>query len=166
MPLHDEVSVGLVDAKPASNSTRKRKSSFSGTNSCENSLRISGEPVETVGCAERQHSQSPERMQDEDQTACEPLGTTTLSRLLPGPISSPKKRKLILHIDLNNTILVSDSITKQDPGAALNYYLSTVTWGKFSHTGKVIWYVGEFTVFNFGPGIDFFLKKSVAAIMN
>ncbi|KAG8127906.1 hypothetical protein E2320_014786 [Naja naja] len=136
MPLRDEVTVGLVDAKPISNSTskRKRKSSLSGMNISENSLRSSGEQVEMVGCAEGPHDWSPERMQDKDEIACELLGATTI------PILSPKKRKLILHIDLNNTILVSDAITKQDPSAALNYYLSTVTWGKLSHTGAVSFY--------------------------
>ncbi|XP_058028884.1 uncharacterized protein LOC131193099 isoform X2 [Ahaetulla prasina] len=142
MPLRDEVTeVGLVDAKPISHSTskRKRKSSFSGMNICENNLRSSGEHVEMVGCAEGPCNRSPERVQEKDKTACEPLGATTPSRLLPGPVLSPKKRKLILHIDLNNTILVSDAITKQDPSAALNCYLSTVTWGKLSHTGEWQW---------------------------
>ncbi|XP_026573715.1 uncharacterized protein LOC113447632 [Pseudonaja textilis] len=146
MPLGDEVTVGLVDAKPISNSTskRKRKSSLSGMNISENSLRRPGEQVEMVGCEEAPHNRSPERMQDKDEIACELLEATTIpSRLLPGPVLSSKKRKLILHIDLNNTILVSDAITKQDPGAALNYYLSTVTWGKLSHTGEWQW-VSEF----------------------
>lgn len=154
MPLRDEVTVGLVDAKPISNSTskRKRKSSLSGMNICESSLRSPGEQVEMVGCAEGPHNRSPERMQDKDEIACELLGATTPSRLLPGPILSPKKRKLILHIDLNNTILVSDAVTKQDPSAALNYYLSTVTWGKLGHTGKIVWYFGEFTSSILGLG--------------
>ncbi|XP_030063188.1 uncharacterized protein LOC115472860 isoform X2 [Microcaecilia unicolor] len=44
------------------------------------------------------------------------------------------KRKLIVHLDLNNTILVSDAVTNQGPRSALNSYLSTVTWGKMSET--------------------------------
>ncbi|XP_013928086.1 PREDICTED: uncharacterized protein LOC106554014, partial [Thamnophis sirtalis] len=143
MPLCDEVTFGLADAKPISNCTskRKRKNSLSGMNTCENSLQRSGEQVEMVSCAEEgPPNRPPKRMQEKDEIACELLGAmATPSGLLPGPILSPKKRKLILHIDLNNTILVSDAITKQDPSAALNCYLSTVTWGKLSHTGEWQW---------------------------
>lgn len=49
------------------------------------------------------------------------------SRLL-----SVKKKKIVLHIDLNNTILVSDAVTKQGTVAALEYFLSTVTWGRLA----------------------------------
>lgn len=38
-------------------------------------------------------------------------------------------KKLVLHFDLNNTILVSDAVTRQGTVAALEYFLSTVTWG-------------------------------------
>ncbi|KAM6470546.1 uncharacterized protein PHA67_019666 isoform 1-T1 [Liasis olivaceus] len=140
MLLRAEVTVGLVDAKLISDNTnmKKRKSSLSGMDGCENSSRSPGEQVKMVGCAEEQHTQSPQRMEEEEM-ACEPLRTTTVSRFLSGAVLSPKKRKLVLHIDLNNTILVSDSVTKQDPSAALNYYLSTVTWGKLSHTGEWQW---------------------------
>lgn len=43
-----------------------------------------------------------------------------------------RKKKIVLHIDLNNTILVSDAVTKQGTVAALEYFLSTVTWGRMS----------------------------------
>ncbi|KAM3914864.1 uncharacterized protein RB166_017282 [Leptodactylus fuscus] len=52
------------------------------------------------------------------------------------PVPLPKKRKLILHLDLNNTILVSDAATGQGPRAALNSYLSTVVWGRIGDTGE------------------------------
>ncbi|KAG8435983.1 hypothetical protein GDO86_007176 [Hymenochirus boettgeri] len=55
------------------------------------------------------------------------------------PVPQPKKRKLVLHLDLNNTILVSDAATGQGPRAALNSYLSTVTWGKLSDSGEWCW---------------------------
>lgn len=55
------------------------------------------------------------------------------------PILQPKRRKLVLHLDLNNTILVSDAATGQGPKAALNSFLSTVTWGKPSDTGGWQW---------------------------
>ncbi|XP_053576678.1 uncharacterized protein LOC128666234 [Bombina bombina] len=50
-----------------------------------------------------------------------------------------KKRKLVIHLDLNNTILVSDAVCKQGPSAALNVYLSTVTWGQMSDKGEWTW---------------------------
>ncbi|XP_041802317.1 uncharacterized protein si:dkey-32e6.3 [Chelmon rostratus] len=50
-----------------------------------------------------------------------------------------QRKKLVLHIDLNNTILVSDAATGQGTVAALDYFLSTVTWGKMSKHGKWEW---------------------------
>lgn len=48
-----------------------------------------------------------------------------------------RRRKLILHLDLNNTILVSDAVTKQGTVAALDYFLSTATWGRVNRQGKI-----------------------------
>ncbi|XP_010744510.3 uncharacterized protein si:dkey-32e6.3 [Larimichthys crocea] len=48
-------------------------------------------------------------------------------------------KKLVLHVDLNNTILVSDAITGQGTVAALDYFLTTVTWGKMNTQGKWEW---------------------------
>ncbi|KAM9324402.1 uncharacterized protein PAF06_000438 [Gastrophryne carolinensis] len=55
------------------------------------------------------------------------------------PITQQKRRRIVLHLDLNNTILVSDAATGQGPCAALNSYLSTVVWGRMSTTGKWEW---------------------------
>ncbi|KAG9332472.1 hypothetical protein JZ751_014570 [Albula glossodonta] len=52
---------------------------------------------------------------------------------------SVPQRKLILHVDLNSTILVSDAVTKQGTIAALDYFLSTVTWGRLTKQGKWEW---------------------------
>lgn len=42
-----------------------------------------------------------------------------------------KRRKLVLHLDVNNTVFIGDSITKQvTPESALNEYLVDVVWGK------------------------------------
>ncbi|KAL1021197.1 hypothetical protein UPYG_G00010050 [Umbra pygmaea] len=49
------------------------------------------------------------------------------------------KKKLVLHVDLNNTILVSDAVTSQGTVAALEYFISTVTWGRMSQKGKWEW---------------------------
>nr|XP_033782016.1 uncharacterized protein LOC117351195 [Geotrypetes seraphini] len=57
----------------------------------------------------------------------------------PGKALQTAKRKLILHLDLNNTILVSDAVTNQGPRSALNAYLSTVAWGKINKTGEWQW---------------------------
>ncbi|TSM04854.1 hypothetical protein Baya_7739 [Bagarius yarrelli] len=48
------------------------------------------------------------------------------------------KKKIVLHIDLNNTILLSDTVTNQGTVAALDYFLSTVTWGRLVK-GKWEW---------------------------
>ena len=48
---------------------------------------------------------------------------------------SLKKRKLVLHVDLNNTILVSDAVTGHGTVAALEYFLSSVTWGRVTKRG-------------------------------
>lgn len=66
----------------------------------------------------------------DDPGASVPLG-------LPVGVSdhSPRK-KLVLHIDLNNTILVSDAVTGQGTLAALDSFLTGVTWGKMSKHGK------------------------------
>ncbi|XP_053325911.1 uncharacterized protein LOC128500689 [Spea bombifrons] len=64
--------------------------------------------------------------------------TEKTSQPIP-PLLQAKKRKLVLHLDLNNTILVSDAATGQGPGAALNSYLTTVAWGQFSESGEWRW---------------------------
>lgn len=48
----------------------------------------------------------------------------------------PTRKRLVLHVDLNNTILVSDAVTCQGTLAALDYFLTTVTWGKKNKHGK------------------------------
>ncbi|XP_068454707.1 uncharacterized protein si:dkey-32e6.3 [Clinocottus analis] len=70
------------------------------------------------------------------RTAGDPAGTVPRG---PWTSNDDRKRKLVLHVDLNNTILVSDTVTGQGPVAALEYFLSTVTWGKMSKQGKWEW---------------------------
>lgn len=50
-----------------------------------------------------------------------------------------QKKKLVLHVDLNNTILVSDAVTCQGTVEALEHFLTTVTWGKMNKHGKWEW---------------------------
>ncbi|XP_029292039.1 uncharacterized protein LOC115011163 isoform X2 [Cottoperca gobio] len=56
----------------------------------------------------------------------------------PGSSNHDRRKKLVLHIDLNNTILVSDSVIAHGTEASLEHFLSTVTWGKMSK-GKWEW---------------------------
>ena len=44
--------------------------------------------------------------------------------------SDSKKRKLILHVDLRNTIIVADSVTNIDIEQSINSYLTGVLWGR------------------------------------
>ncbi|XP_064606857.1 uncharacterized protein LOC135471522 [Liolophura sinensis] len=56
------------------------------------------------------------------------------------PISSPQ-RKLVLHFDIRNTILVADSVTKVNVEQALNSFLTSVTWGRVDRSsGKWTWH--------------------------
>lgn len=63
--------------------------------------------------------------------------TVTAPRVLWSTHHERTKKKLVLHVDLNNTILVSDAVTCQGTVAALDCFLTTVTWGKKSRHGKV-----------------------------
>lgn len=50
-----------------------------------------------------------------------------------------KKRKLVLHFDLRNTVLVADTVTKIKVEQALNTYLTGVTWGRETPGGEWEW---------------------------
>ncbi|XP_047427323.1 uncharacterized protein si:dkey-32e6.3 [Mugil cephalus] len=85
-----------------------------------------------------------EQDETEDRHVPEPgCGTSDpAGTVLPSPWSSnhsQQRKKLILHVDLNNTILVSDSVTSEKTVSTLDYYLTTVTWGKMSKHGKWEW---------------------------
>lgn len=57
----------------------------------------------------------------------------TMNTLLTGT----KSRKLVLHLDVNNTVFIGDSITKSvTPEETLNEYLTDVAWGKVDETGQ------------------------------
>ena len=45
------------------------------------------------------------------------------------------KRKLVLHFDVRNTVLVADSVTNINVEQALNSYLTGVTWGRDTPEG-------------------------------
>ncbi|XP_041859013.1 uncharacterized protein si:dkey-32e6.3 isoform X2 [Melanotaenia boesemani] len=80
----------------------------------------------------------------EGEKVLEPARLTgdDLSLTVPRGLWSPnhdRRKKLVLHIDLNNTILVSDAITGQGTVAALDFFLTTVTWGKRNKHGSWEW---------------------------
>ena len=57
-------------------------------------------------------------------------GSINGTRLNGAHDQAPKSaRKLVLHFDIRNTILVADSVTNVDVDEALNTYLAGVTWG-------------------------------------
>lgn len=58
---------------------------------------------------------------------------------VPRSLVALNNKKLVLHIDLNNTILVSDAVTGQGTVAALDTFLTSVTWGKLNKQGKWEW---------------------------
>lgn len=57
---------------------------------------------------------------------------------VPRSLVALNNKKLVLHIDLNNTILVSDAVTGQGTVAALDTFLTSVTWGKLNKQGKQV----------------------------
>ncbi|XP_008286483.1 uncharacterized protein LOC103362016 [Stegastes partitus] len=63
-----------------------------------------------------------------DPTVAVPLG-----------LDRDRRKKLVLHVDLNNTILVSDAVTAQGTVAALDSFLTTVTWGRMNKHGTWEW---------------------------
>ncbi|CAL8324929.1 unnamed protein product [Merluccius merluccius] len=82
-------------------------------------------------------------MADSEQNRVHQDGSASQDRLLTcrppqGPSPSPD-RKLVLHVDLNNTILVWDAATGQGTVAALDGFLATVTWGRMDQQGKWEW---------------------------
>ncbi|KAL8212826.1 UNVERIFIED_CONTAM: hypothetical protein K2H54_058958 [Gekko kuhli] len=141
MPLCAETSPGVTELELISkqSSLRKRKNSHSGTGCLASSTSSPAEQgkIDRANPEDGGGNQSPAQINEDDETACRQPGTA--AGLLLEATLRPKKRKLVLHIDLNNTILVSDAVTNQDPRAALNYYLSTVTWGKVNPAGKWQW---------------------------
>ncbi|XP_051873129.1 uncharacterized protein si:dkey-32e6.3 [Pristis pectinata] len=50
-----------------------------------------------------------------------------------------KRSKLIVHLDLNNTVQLFDTVTRQGPKSALSSFLTTVTWGRINQEGKWEW---------------------------
>lgn len=74
---------------------------------------------------------------DENET-CYPLATNHRRRatdVIPRPVRARSGRKLVLHMDVRNTILVADSVDKVSVEQALNSFLTGVTWGRDTESG-------------------------------
>ncbi|XP_054834855.1 uncharacterized protein LOC129329348 [Eublepharis macularius] len=140
MPLGAEMTPGLEELELMAKKSSLRKDSHSGTGSFGNGTGSPEEEDKIVRAnhANGQHDQSPPQLNEDGKTACQQPGPLD-GLLLEAKLLRPKKRKLVLHIDLNNTILVSDRLFNQDIKEALNNYLSTVTWGKVNPAGKWQW---------------------------
>ncbi|KAH3892499.1 hypothetical protein DPMN_016617 [Dreissena polymorpha] len=54
--------------------------------------------------------------------------------------SKSQHRKLVLHFDIRNTVLVADSVTNVSVEQALNSFLTGVTWGREGPEGEWQWH--------------------------
>ena len=72
--------------------------------------------------------------------------------------SSTGKRKMVLHFDVRNTILVSDAATHDNVEHALNSFLTGVTWGREEPTGWV-WYSDRPSLRAPCPGVITYYKS-------
>ena len=54
-------------------------------------------------------------------------------------LSGIKKKKLVLHFDIRNTLIVADSVTSITVEQALNAYLTGVLWGHESGDDNWQW---------------------------
>ncbi|XP_019360429.1 PREDICTED: uncharacterized protein LOC109289026 isoform X2 [Gavialis gangeticus] len=64
------------------------------------------------------------------------MGEAGAGSLGPG---QRRRRKLVLHVDVNNTVVVADAVTGQGPRAALNAFLSAAAWGRRAPDGAWQW---------------------------
>ncbi|XP_045164678.1 uncharacterized protein LOC123528768 [Mercenaria mercenaria] len=60
--------------------------------------------------------------------------------------SDLNKRKLILHFDIRNTVLVADSVTNVSVEQALNSFLTGVVWGNESPDGNWVWHSDQLSL--------------------
>lgn len=67
------------------------------------------------------------------------------------------KRKLVLHFDVRNTVLVADSVTNVNVEQALNSFLTSVTWGK-EVNNRWQWFSDEPSLTQPQPGLITYYK--------
>jgi len=69
------------------------------------------------------------------------------------------QRKLVLHFDVRNTILVSDSATNDNVEQALNSFLTGVTWGREEPGVGWVWYSDRPSLRAPCPGVITYYKN-------
>ncbi|XP_048462448.1 uncharacterized protein si:dkey-32e6.3 [Rhincodon typus] len=74
---------------------------------------------------------------DQDTERVESVSTQMITEI-PKTLNCSRS-KLIVHLDLNNTVLLFDTVTRQGPRRALSSFLTTVTWGRINQEGKWEW---------------------------
>lgn len=76
-----------------------------------------------------------------------------------------KKRKLIIHFDLRNTILVSDSVTNATMEQALNSFLTGVVWGHVRPDSSWKWHSYKPSLTRPAPNTTTFYKYLEAKLV-
>ncbi|XP_033744885.1 uncharacterized protein LOC117330582 [Pecten maximus] len=69
-----------------------------------------------------------------------------------------KRRKLVIHFDIRNTVLVSDSVTNVTMEQALNSFLTGVVWGQEPSKGTWVWESYETSLTPPSPGAITYYK--------
>ena len=72
--------------------------------------------------------------------------------------SRTKQRKLILHFDIRNTVLVADSVTNVSVEQALNAFLTGVTWGREDASGEWRWHSDQLSLTSPAPDVVTYYK--------
>ncbi|GFN97435.1 hypothetical protein PoB_002394100 [Plakobranchus ocellatus] len=86
-------------------------------------------------------------------------------QVLHGPIHiDNRKRKLIIHLDIRNTILVADSITNVSVEEALNSFLTSVTWGS-EENSQWTWFSNIPSLKSPQPGLKTYYKYLEAKLV-
>ena len=96
---------------------------------------------------------------EEDTELGDTLQLNTLSNHVHTLLSPEKKeRKLILHFDIRNTVLVADSVTNVCVEQALNSFLTGVTWGHEDSDGRWQWHSDQLSLTPPAPNVITYYK--------
>ncbi|XP_076448370.1 uncharacterized protein LOC143285064 [Babylonia areolata] len=81
-------------------------------------------------------------LQNGDRSPREGSPVAVIQRIPRSPRLADRRgpKKLILHMDLRNTLLVADSVTQVSVEQALNAFLTGATWGREEEGGRWVWH--------------------------
>ena len=82
----------------------------------------------------------------------------TLGQELKYLLQPNKQRKLVLHFDIRNTVLVADSVTNVSVEQALNSFLTGVVWGKEDKNGTWQWHSDKLSLTPPGDDLTTYYK--------